>query len=68
MSDEVVEKKEELEKVESARLVATAKVAALEYSIRVLRSERVNDMETTTLREARLGERLGGGERGLKPQ
>lgn len=60
MSDEVVEKKEELEKVESARLVATAKVAALEYSIRVLRSERVNDMETTTLREARLGERLGG--------
>ncbi|XP_070040783.1 peroxisomal and mitochondrial division factor 1-like [Nicotiana tomentosiformis] len=52
LNSEVAEKSAELEKAKSARLVASAKVAELEDSIRVLRSERANDMVAATLREA----------------
>ncbi|XP_019257855.1 PREDICTED: PERQ amino acid-rich with GYF domain-containing protein 2-like [Nicotiana attenuata] len=56
---ELEKKVAEMERPENARVSALARVAALEDTIRVLRSERESERETTMLREARLEERIG---------
>ncbi|XP_070025667.1 uncharacterized protein [Nicotiana sylvestris] len=53
------EKVAELEKAEDARVSVLARAAALEDTIRVLRSEKESERATTTMREARLEEHIG---------
>lgn len=48
-----------MDKVELARLADSAKVEALETAIRILQSERANDLETVKLRESQLDEQIG---------
>lgn len=59
-SDKLAIKVVELERSEKSRTVAMVEVATLAGSIPVLRSERVNEMETSVLKEARLEEHIGG--------
>ncbi|XP_070026010.1 uncharacterized protein [Nicotiana sylvestris] len=56
---ELERKVSELESVESAWVLALAREAALEDAIRVLQSEQESEGATTTLRKARLKERIG---------
>ncbi|XP_070017388.1 uncharacterized protein [Nicotiana sylvestris] len=56
---ELERKVAELERIESAWSLVMAKVAALENTIRVLQSEQESEKAMTTLREARLDERIG---------
>ncbi|XP_070047153.1 spindle pole body component 110-like [Nicotiana tomentosiformis] len=56
LNGEVSEKTTDLEKAELARLAASTKIEAV---IRVLRSERANDLETAKLSEERLDKRIG---------
>ncbi|XP_019232313.1 PREDICTED: myosin heavy chain, clone 203-like [Nicotiana attenuata] len=57
---ELSAKVEELNRAEKGRMAAMAEVAALEDALRVCRSERDNEVETSALKVARLEERMQG--------
>lgn len=65
LSGELTEKLAELKGTEEARVVAFAKVATLEDSIRVLKSECATDAEMAALRETWFDEQIDGLERDI---
>ncbi|XP_070041567.1 uncharacterized protein [Nicotiana tomentosiformis] len=59
LSGEIFEKQEELEKAESSQMEAQRRVEFLELANQTFRSDRDNDLSTTSAKEDRLEEKIG---------